>query len=708
MILYKYLPPDRIDVLRDGMIRFTQLAALNDPFDCRPQFMKPEDLSMHFDGEQCCIEWYVRSLQEVWLSTSRASVGLLCLAESFDNLLMWSHYTQDHKGFVIGFETDHPFFAQSEDGTGIYKVRYSSDRPYVPKQIFEEQLRDQPRLTPATQMFFVDDHDFKPYIDADDYRLVKSPEWEYEQEWRLLKLIRAPYYLIDTKEKLPIYLFPFPVSTIHSVIIGCRGFSRLHPELQAILAQPRYAHVKLYAMYTANSKFQLARSEKPKEKLNSLDRPVDYIPEDEEPLLPDAPHVHTSVTSTKTAEETPPSSTSDGESDEMVGSDDIFDQVIAASKDAFAKRDPLDLDLQRPENQHLRRINSAEECLKTSFKFFAKNRTEDGLRALHRAINLSSDKANGYYQASLIVNAFGCYEEAKLFLEKAVKAKPFDGKLHFFLGGLEWRLNHHWRAEACFRTVLRIDPGHAEARTDLGSIYLRQHRFAEAEECFRTAITYDVNCWQAYANLVLLLVLFDRYEDAVDQFFWTLQHPPKDHPPSMIALLHHHIALLLDKLSLDSVRKEQITANLWSRFDDIESVHCLVLMLRLGGRIEDATFFLQKAGERWQGNALTTIFMAAIHMTLGNQKDVAKLQHEVNIPVHRKNFMDRALIAALCQNWSQAMKFLKKAKIHGQLDEIYLLDPLFARIRETASFRALKSRDFPWQDFGHELAEHPG
>ena len=38
MLVYKYLPPERIDVLRVGRIRFTPPSALNDPFECAPTF----------------------------------------------------------------------------------------------------------------------------------------------------------------------------------------------------------------------------------------------------------------------------------------------------------------------------------------------------------------------------------------------------------------------------------------------------------------------------------------------------------------------------------------------------------------------------------------------------------------------------------------------------------------------------------------------
>lgn len=38
MSLYKYLIPDRIDVIRSRSGRFTQHMALNDPFEMKPFF----------------------------------------------------------------------------------------------------------------------------------------------------------------------------------------------------------------------------------------------------------------------------------------------------------------------------------------------------------------------------------------------------------------------------------------------------------------------------------------------------------------------------------------------------------------------------------------------------------------------------------------------------------------------------------------------
>lgn len=149
MILYKYFSPDRVDVLRDGMIRFTQLAAVNDPLDCRPRILQPDELSsVPYAEHQCCVTSYVTVLQEALLTTDRRSIGMLCLTEKEDNLLMWSHYAQNHEGFVIGFDTDHEFFSKTENGTGLWKVKYSFQRPALPKEVFEEEVSRQPNINP--------------------------------------------------------------------------------------------------------------------------------------------------------------------------------------------------------------------------------------------------------------------------------------------------------------------------------------------------------------------------------------------------------------------------------------------------------------------------------------------------------------------------------------------------------------------------------
>ena len=43
----------------------------------------------------------------------RKQMGVFCITEKKDNILMWSHYTNSHDGFCIGFNTENPFFSRA-------------------------------------------------------------------------------------------------------------------------------------------------------------------------------------------------------------------------------------------------------------------------------------------------------------------------------------------------------------------------------------------------------------------------------------------------------------------------------------------------------------------------------------------------------------------------------------------------------------------
>jgi hypothetical protein len=200
MILYKYFTPDRVDVLRNAMIRFTPPAALNDPFDCSPRYLTTGELENAPESEVCpgCAQVYVQTLQLTLSSEDRRSVGLVCLSEKPDSLLMWAHYADCHRGFVIGFDTSQSFFSKSTDGTGLWKVTYGDRRPSLPKEIVELELLRQPKLNPlGLHVLVVGSDIFNPETDADDYRFVKSVGWEYEQEWRLLRKLGNPSRMIE-------------------------------------------------------------------------------------------------------------------------------------------------------------------------------------------------------------------------------------------------------------------------------------------------------------------------------------------------------------------------------------------------------------------------------------------------------------------------------------------------------------------------------
>ena len=54
--------------------------------------------------------------------------GVLSLSRTNDSLLMWAHYADSHRGFVLGLDETHPFF-NGLDGTAIAQGRATSSIP---------------------------------------------------------------------------------------------------------------------------------------------------------------------------------------------------------------------------------------------------------------------------------------------------------------------------------------------------------------------------------------------------------------------------------------------------------------------------------------------------------------------------------------------------------------------------------------------------
>jgi hypothetical protein len=119
MILYKYVVPDRIDVLKKGLIRFTQANALNDPYDVNPNFSEfirgsIQYANERFEGEmptESEIQTYVQREAMRFREQLYLDYLILSLAKRNNNLLMWAHYAACHRGLVFGLMSIIGFFA---------------------------------------------------------------------------------------------------------------------------------------------------------------------------------------------------------------------------------------------------------------------------------------------------------------------------------------------------------------------------------------------------------------------------------------------------------------------------------------------------------------------------------------------------------------------------------------------------------------------
>jgi len=160
-------------------------------------------------------------------------IGVLSLTEKADNLLMWAHYAQQHTGFVIEFDADDLFFHQrrsdSDEFGYLRKVNYSENRPNVV-------------LTK---------------VSSADIFLTKSKDWEYEQEWRILRPLKdaSETKIIDGES---IHLFQVPSTCVTGVILGARMSDEKRKDIASTIANSSdLSHVSISEAVLDERKFKL-------------------------------------------------------------------------------------------------------------------------------------------------------------------------------------------------------------------------------------------------------------------------------------------------------------------------------------------------------------------------------------------------------------------------------------------------------------------
>lgn len=286
MRLFKYLHPDRVDVLTAKQICFSPPSNLNDPFEMKPPmtyegFMGMASLDdadidemMRTTLEESLTSEQINTLSLEFLTAYREQIkrltadyfskgmndiadgiyeatnkciGVLCLSERQDDILMWAHYTNSHEGYVIEFDPQHKFFNSKKTNVDelrhLRRVRYSDDRPELTKET----------------------------VEAMQALLTKSTHWSYESEWRMLASLSDASNLISLPDR-NVHLFSFPSDAVKSVTIGCRASVRTSDSiLKALRADTHFNSIPIYQAVPDRSEFKL--------NITEISRPDNFVPE---------------------------------------------------------------------------------------------------------------------------------------------------------------------------------------------------------------------------------------------------------------------------------------------------------------------------------------------------------------------------------------------------------------------------------------------
>ena len=217
-VLYKYVSAARaltcIPEVGDGALRATQPAALNDPFECAVMavYVIPDeavenrelaDVLTEINKSKPVTEEDVHrarqehgSLFTRQLFTKQVSTrfGIISFATDPFHPLMWSHYTTDGSGFVIGYDAS--------------ELRRIAGPDCLRPVTYQEHL---PLITGPVVLV-------SPESNLSVSLSIKSDYWSYENEWRLIiELNRTVGTGATDQHDQPINLVQIPNQAVVSV-----------------------------------------------------------------------------------------------------------------------------------------------------------------------------------------------------------------------------------------------------------------------------------------------------------------------------------------------------------------------------------------------------------------------------------------------------------------------------------------------------------
>lgn len=218
-------------------------ASLNDPFECTPSFVfthEPDKImdqlvrTLQMNNPSLTRDSAVAEATAIYLQgrhrdpamwdvlqadlihVYRHEVGLYCLTERKDSILMWSHYAADHSGYCLEFEaTDYtPVFGTAQC------VSYADAYPEI--NFYNTPIADKVVLS----------------------LLTKFTDWSYEREWRIIDYDGGP----GSRE--------YPTELLKSVTFGIKMEDKHKAWIKNWLGTRR-SSVQLYQAVQGKDRFEV-------------------------------------------------------------------------------------------------------------------------------------------------------------------------------------------------------------------------------------------------------------------------------------------------------------------------------------------------------------------------------------------------------------------------------------------------------------------
>lgn len=221
MKLFKFVPPERVDILKDERISFTPPIKFSDPHEmclklsssAKKEFKKRlfEQIEKKAERELAGYRQLSsrqrkigrkemtrgkniggvgnESFQTTIRREASEKMGALCLCTNIKDNLMWDHYTKGYQGFVIEFDSENEEFKS----LGMpWKVEYVNEPP-----------------------------EFNYSKSIPEFFRFKSKCYEYEGEYRIIRPLCECAKMSREKDAV-LYFRPLPRRAIKAVYLGHR------------------------------------------------------------------------------------------------------------------------------------------------------------------------------------------------------------------------------------------------------------------------------------------------------------------------------------------------------------------------------------------------------------------------------------------------------------------------------------------------------
>ncbi len=258
-MLYKYCKTDGFDILLQSRLKATRIEDFNDPFELvfgldkdtaleniKREFKEDTGLMKMWEvvlGDQG-IQFDKSSLEDIMnkvtnflirdysnaaktMESVYKKIGLICLSEQPDIIQMWAHYTDNHRGIVVGIEKSE----FDKDKKGLVPVRYRDKMVLFPIIANPKNIKQ---------------HE-KYFLDAINR---KETNWGYEKEVRF-------FANLDEKDDHR----TISASSIKEIYLGLRSHETTEIIAKSIKQRDEYKHLRIYKMYRHESAYKLIPKE---------------------------------------------------------------------------------------------------------------------------------------------------------------------------------------------------------------------------------------------------------------------------------------------------------------------------------------------------------------------------------------------------------------------------------------------------------------